>query len=128
MLVADTVRGLLHGTLAVLIASGVVRVWHMVVIGVLFGTAEAFFQPAYTGLVPQTVDEPDIQAAQALGGVSREVASFASPALATALVLGVGGAASCCLDARRVSCSAALPAWLHPLARGAVAMRRTVIA
>jgi MFS family permease len=128
MLVADTVRGLLHGTLAVLIASGVVRVWHMVVIGVLFGTAEAFFQPAYTGLVPQTVDEPDIQAAQALGGVSREVASFASPALATALVLGVGGAAAFGLDALTFAFSAVLLARVHPRARGAVAMRRTVIA
>jgi len=61
MIVADIVRALLHGTLALLIVTGTVRIWHMVIIGVLFGTAESFFRPAYTGLVPQTVPEADIQ-------------------------------------------------------------------
>jgi hypothetical protein len=42
----------------------------MVIIGLVYGTAQAFFQPAYTGLVPQTVAERDIQAAQALGARS----------------------------------------------------------
>jgi MFS family permease len=108
MVVTDLVRMVMHGTLAVLIMTDTVRVWHMVVIGTLYGTAEAFFQPAYTGLVPQTVDEGDIQSAQALGGVSREVASFASPALATVLVLGVGGAAAFGLDAATFAVSAVL--------------------
>jgi len=99
MIAADAVRGVVHGLLALLIATGAVRIWHMVVVGVLFGTGEAFFQPAYTGLVPQTVPEDEIQAAQALGGVSRELAAFVSPALATLLVLTVGGATAFALDA-----------------------------
>ena len=98
MVAADTVRGTVHLTLAVLIVTGWVRIWHMVVIGVVFGASQAFFQPAYTGLVPQTVPESDIQSAQALGGVSRELASFVGPALATFLVLTVGGAAAFALD------------------------------
>ncbi|HEX2809597.1 MAG TPA: MFS transporter, partial [Kineosporiaceae bacterium] len=48
MMVTDAIRGLAHGVLALLIATGTVRVWHMVVIGLLFGTSQAFFQPAYT--------------------------------------------------------------------------------
>jgi MFS family permease len=106
MIAADAVRGIVHGLLALLIATGAVRIWHMVVVGVLFGTAEAFFQPAYTGLVPQTVPENEIQAAQALGGVSRELAAFVSPALATLLVLTVGGAAAFALDAATFAVSA----------------------
>ena len=108
MIGSDVVRGVVHTVLAVLIATGNVRIWHMVVIGLLFSTAEAFFRPAYTGLVPQTVPEDEIQAAQALGGVSRELATFASPALATALVLGVGGAAAFGLDAATFVVSALL--------------------
>ena len=127
MVVSDTIRGILHGTLAVLIATDVVRVWHMVVIGVLFGTAEAFFRPAYTGLVPQTVPEADIQAAQALGGVSRELASFASPALATALVLGVGGAAAFGLDAATFAVSASLLLRVRARSRGEPGERTTVL-
>src|SRR3978361_2375287 len=46
----DLLPALLHGVLAVLIATGTIRIWHMIVIGVLFGTAEAFFRPAYSGL------------------------------------------------------------------------------
>jgi MFS family permease len=127
MVVSDLIRAALHGTLAILIATDVMQIWHMVVIGVLFGTAEAFFRPAYTGLVPQTVAEEDIQAAQALGGVTRELASFASPALATALVLGVGGAAAFGLDALTFVFSAALLIRVKARSRGVAAGRTTVL-
>lgn len=128
MIASDLIRAVLHGTLAVLIATGVVQVWHMVVIGLLFGTAEAFFRPAYSGLVPQTVPEDQIQPAQALGGVSREIATFVSPALATALVLGVGGAAAFGLDAATFVVSAALLARVHARRRGAAGERSTLVA
>lgn len=118
MVASDVVRGVLHGVLALLILTGAVRVWHMVVIGALFGTAEAFFRPAYTGLVPQTVPEQDIQGAQALTGVSRELAQIVSPALATALVLGVGGAAAFALDAATFAVSALLLLRIRPRERG----------
>jgi MFS family permease len=127
MVAADTVRAVLHGTLALLIVTGAVRIWHMVVIGLLFGLAEAFFQPAYTGLVPQTVPEDDIQGAQALGGVSRELASFVSPALATALVLGVGGAAAFGLDAATFVVSALLLSRVRSRSRGEPGRRSTVL-
>lgn len=119
MIASDVVRCVLHGTLALLIATGVVQIWHMVVIGALFGTAEAFFRPAYTGLVPQTVEEDDIQPAQALTGVSQEVAEIVGPALATALVLGVGGAAAFAVDAATFAFSAVLLSRIHPRQRGA---------
>jgi len=126
MLATDVVRAVLHGTLAILIASGHLRIWHMVVIGLLYGTAEAFFRPAYGGLVPQTVPEKDIQAAQALGGVSTELASFASPALATALVLGVGGAVAFGVDAATFVISAILLSQVRTRQRGGVVDRGTV--
>jgi hypothetical protein len=127
MVATDVVRGVLHGTLAVLIATGTVRIWHMVVIGTLFGTAQAFFQPAYSGLVPQTVPEGDIQAAQALGGVSRELAEFVSPALATALVLGISGAAAFGLDALTFGVSAVLLSRVRTRSRGVPGVRSTVL-
>jgi len=128
MIAADTARAVLHGTLAIVIFTGIVRIWHMVVIGLLFGLAESFFRPAYTGLVPQTVPEADIQGAQALGGVSAELASFASPALATALVLGVGGAAAFGLDAATFVVSALLLSRVRTRSRGEPGVRSTVLA
>jgi len=128
MVAADAVRFVLHGVLALLIATGTVRIWQMVVIGLLYGTAQAFFQPAYTGLVPQTVPEGDIQGAQALGGISRQVAALASPALATALVLTVGGAAAFGLDAATFAVSALMLARVRARARGPAVAGGSVLA
>ena len=119
IITSSLVRAVLHGTLAVLIATGTVRIWHMIVIGLLYGSAEAFFRPAYTALVPQTVaSDEDIQSAQALGGISNELANLASPALATALVLGIGGAWAFGLDAATFLVSAGLVSQVHARHRG----------
>jgi len=127
MVVSDAVRGTLHALLAVLIATGAVQIWQMMVIGVLFGTAEAFFRPAYTGLVPQTVPEDQIQRAQALGGLSVELATFLSPAIATALVLSVGGAAAFGLDALTFAVSAIILSRVRGRQRGTPSERTTVV-
>ena len=129
MVTSDLARAALHGTLALLIATGTVRIWHMVAIGLLYGTAEAFFRPAYTGLVPQTVaSDADIQGAQALGGLSAELANFASPALATALVLGIGGGWAFGLDAATFLVSAALVSRVHARSRGEQKARESMLA
>ena len=70
MIVTDVVRFGLHALLAVLIISGELRIWQLVVIEMLFGTAEAFFRPAASGLVPQTVPAEALQG----GGQRRAVA------------------------------------------------------
>jgi MFS family permease len=90
MISTDLVRFALHALLAALIFTGTVEIWHIVVIEALFGTAEAFFKPALTGLVPQTVPEEEIQPARAATAALETVAEFLGPALATALVLGLG--------------------------------------
>ena len=118
MIASDLARGALHVLAAVLIATGAVRVGHLVAIGIAFGVADAFFRPAAIGLVPQTVPEDDIQRAMGLMGLSREVATFVGPALATGLVLGVGAAWTFGLDALSFVVSALLLARIRPRARG----------
>src|SRR4051794_30273408 len=95
----DLVRCALHALLALLIVAGAVRIWQLVAIGVLFGTAEAFYRPAASGLLPQTVPEAQIQEANAVTGLFANVAEFAGPALATLLVLGFSAAAAFAIDA-----------------------------
>src|SRR5215207_9991876 len=127
MIVTDLVRFALHAILAALIFTGAVEIWHIVVIEALFGTAEAFFRPSYTGLVPQTVPEERIQDAKAATGAMETVAEFAGPALATALVLGLGAGWAFALDALTFLVSAACFAGVRPRARGDVVQRRTVL-
>jgi MFS family permease len=128
MIVTDLIRFALHATLAALIFAGAVEIWHIVVIEALFGSAEAFFRPAYTGLVPQTVPEEMIQDAKAAGSTVETVAEFAGPALATALVLGLGAGWAFALDAVTFLVSVFFLARVRPRERGAAPERRTVLA
>ena len=119
VVVTDLVRFALHAVLALLIVTGEVRIWHVVAIGVLFGTAEAFYRPAATGLLPQTVPEAEIQEANAVTGMFQTIAEFAGPALATLLVLGFSPAAAFAIDAATFLVSAALLVRVRPRERGA---------
>jgi MFS family permease len=118
MLAADLTRAALHAVLAALILGGVVPIWALVAIEACFGAAQAFFQPAYTGLVPQTVPEPLIQEARALTESMANLAFMLGPALATVLVLGVGAGETFAFDAATFVLSAALLTRVHPRARG----------
>ncbi len=99
MIATDLARAGLHTLLAILIFTDAVEVWHVIVIEALFGSAEAFFRPAFTGLLPQTIPPSELQPAQALTNVSNTIAELAGPALATALVLGLGAGWAFALDA-----------------------------
>jgi Transmembrane secretion effector len=121
MVVTDLVRFTLHALLAVLIFTGAVRIWQLIAIEALFGTAEAFFRPAANGLLPQTVPEQEIQQAQGLSSLSNNIGEFAGPALATALVLGLGAGWAFALDAATFLLSAALLSRIRPRRRKVVA-------
>jgi len=82
MLVSDVVRGVVQATLAVLLLSGHAELWHLVVLVAIYGTAQAFFQPAATGLVPATISPARLQQANALLGLSRSLAFVIGPAVA----------------------------------------------
>jgi MFS family permease len=121
VIATNLVCATLHVLLAILIFTGRVAIWEVVVIEALFGSAEAFFRPAVSGLVPQTVPEPDIQQANALMGLSRNLTTFAGPALATALVLTAGAGWAFAIDAATFLVSAACLTRVRPRERGAPA-------
>lgn len=123
----DLIRFALHALLAVLIFTGTVEIWQIVVIEACFGTAEAFYRPAFTGLVPQTVPEDEIQPARAAFGTIETIAEFAGPALATALVLGLGPGWAFALDAATFLVSAAFLVRLRPRQRGEAVARTSVL-
>ncbi len=92
MLASDLVRALAQGVSAMLVLSGRVHVWELAALQALYGTAEAFFGPASTAVVPQTVDEADLQQANALLGLSGNVAAVLGPAVAGVIVATIGPA------------------------------------
>jgi len=73
--------------------------------------------------VPQTVPESDIQQANALMGVSRNVTTFLGPALATTLVLTVGAGWAFAIDAGTFLVSAACLSRVRPRRRSVIETR-----
>jgi MFS family permease len=118
MIVADLVRAALHAVLAVAILTGRVGVWELVAIEAPFGAARAFFQPAYSGLIPQTVSEEEIADARGLTEWMANLASLIGPALATVLVLGVGAGEAFAFDSATFLLSALALVRVRPRARG----------
>jgi predicted MFS family arabinose efflux permease len=126
MIAADLARALLHGALAASILLGGASVAEMVVIEALFGAARAFFQPAYSGLLPQTIPDELVQDARALSSTTSNLAVLVGPGLGAALVLTVGAGVAFSLDAATFLLSAALLAPIRPRPRGAVPARESV--
>ena len=129
MTAADYARALLHGVLAASIVLGGASVAEMIVIEALFGAARAFFQPAYSGLLPQTVPDAEVQGARALSSTTENLAILIGPALGAAMVLTIGAGAAFALDAATFLLSAELLRHIRPRARGqAPAQRESVMA
>jgi predicted MFS family arabinose efflux permease len=126
MTVADYARALLHGVLALSILFGGAGVAEMVVIEALFGAARAFFQPAYSGLLPQTIPDGLVQDARALTSSTDNLAILVGPALGAGMVLTIGAGAAFALDAATFLLSAELLRRIRPQARGAAPERQSM--
>jgi len=90
MLDADVVRTVLQLAAAGLLIGGVAHVWHLALLQVGMGIAEAFFGPAYTGLVPEVVSPARLQQANALQGLVSSGAITLGAFLAGMLVAAIG--------------------------------------
>lgn len=118
MVASDLARAAIHALLALLILTGSAQVWEIALIEAIFGVAWAFFQPAETGLMPQTVPEDEIQSARALMEISWNLSMVLGPSLATALVLTVGAGEAFALDALSFVVSALTLYPMRPRSRG----------
>ncbi|MGH9723360.1 MAG: MFS transporter [Bryobacteraceae bacterium] len=67
--------------LAGLIATGAVRVWQILCLSFIVGTAQAFGGPAYSALIPSLVDKEDLPNAIALNSIQFNLARVIGPAL-----------------------------------------------
>ena len=78
----------------ILLVSGTAHVVHLAVLAAVYGAADAFFAPAFTGLLPGTVSPANLQSANALRGLSFSIGSIVGPVVAGFLValVGPGGA------------------------------------
>jgi MFS family permease len=107
MLASDVGRGAAQAVLAVLLLTGRAEVWHLIVLAVVYGTAEAFFGPASQGLVPQTVRPALLHQANAMMSLSRNVTGILGPAAAGFVIAVSNTGWAIAVDAATFAVSAA---------------------
>jgi MFS family permease len=106
MIGADLTRVASQGVLAGLLIFGVAHLSEIVLLVVVGGAATAFFNPAVTGLVPQTVSVERLQEANALRSASASLGTVLGPSVAGVLVATVGPGSALALDAASFGISA----------------------
>jgi predicted MFS family arabinose efflux permease len=123
MIAADLVRATGQAAGAFVLLAGVADLWQLALIAAIHGSGAAFFTPAASGLVPETVSAPRLQQANALIGVSRNVFAIVGPALAGLLVYAFGPGWVYAIDAGTFAVSASFLVRL-PAGRAAPAPRK----
>jgi MFS family permease len=108
MVVSNVVSAMTQTVVAVLLFSGTAEVWQLVVLAAMNGTAGAFFFPASSGIVPQTVPESLLQQANAALRLGLNSASIVGGALGGLVVGLTSPAAGIAVDAASFLLSAML--------------------
>jgi MFS family permease len=108
MLVSDLVTGGAQAATAALVLTGNAEIWHLAVLQAIGATGFAFFFPASTGLVPQTVEPALLQQANAILRMALNVASIGGAAVGGLLVAAVGPGWALGIDAATFFVSAIL--------------------
>jgi MFS family permease len=112
MLTSDGVRAVVQAVAALLLALGRATLWELLVLFAVHGLAQAFFQPASAGLLPQIVGLEERQEANALLELSRGATGLAGMLAGGVVVAAVGPAAALGIDSLTFAVSAAALAGL----------------
>jgi MFS family permease len=116
LVASDLTRLIVQAVGGVLLVADAASPFSLAILAALYGSADAFFQPAFTGLLPQTVSHPgQLQPANALRGLSFSVANIGGPALAGVLVAAIGAGAAFLFDAGSFAVSVACLLRLRPV-------------
>ena len=99
MILSHLVRLVSQAALGLLLVVGDARIWQLVALQAVHGVATAFYRPATSGLVPQTVPPERLQQANGLFWMAFGIASFAGPALAGVFLATVGAGWAILADA-----------------------------
>ncbi|MER7181591.1 MFS transporter, partial [Streptomyces hyaluromycini] len=113
MLGSDVIRAAVQLVLAVLLLTDRAQVWQLAVGAAVFGSAQAFFGPASSGLLAEIVPPEQLQRGNALMSFSNSAFSMLSPALAGLAIVLVGPGLVLALDAATFAVSAVSLAMLR---------------
>ena len=97
MLASDVLRGVCVALVALLAFAQSLEIWHVYLASMVFGFVDAFFQPAYTAIVPEIVPSEGLPSANSLTNLSGRVTGIVGTALGATLVALGGDACGVCV-------------------------------
>ena len=109
-LASNVLRAALTTIVAGLVLGAQVQIWHLALVGVMFGTVDAVFLPAINTLVPRLVPIERLAAANALMQGTAQLVGIFGPVLAGLAVAAIGVGAAFAIDAASFAV-AALALW-----------------
>jgi MFS family permease len=121
MVSSDSANVCVRVAMGVLLLSGHAHIWEIYVLQVLGGAATAFYSPASSGLVPELVEKPQLQQANALMGIARFLAFPLGAATGGAIVATIGPGTALLFDAGTYAASALLLSGIRLPARARTA-------
>jgi MFS family permease len=128
MVAADLVRGVVQVIIGLLLLTGEAQVWQLAVGVAIYGAGSAFFRPASTGLIPQTVSAARLQQANALMSISRNGGSILGPPVSGLIVALAGPGTVFMIDAATFTISAFSLLLLRPTERAVPDERQPFLA
>ena len=99
MMAADLIRAAAVGAIGVLAVTGVLELWHVLALVVLFAIGDAVFWPAFTAIVPEIVPAAELLQANSLDNFVRPATRLVGPALGGLVVATVGPGTAFLVDA-----------------------------
>ena len=108
MIASDTASLCVRVTMGALLVSGHGQVWELIALQAVGGCAVAFYSPASTGLVPETVPERLLQQANSFMSIARYAAFPLGAAVGGTLVATIGAGYALLLDGGTYGLSAFL--------------------
>jgi MFS family permease len=115
MVTSDLVHFMSQALMAALLVTGSANIWQLVVLQAVHGAATAFYRPASSGLIPQTVSRARLQQANALLFVALSVGTILGPVIAGVVVAVASPGWAIGLDAVTFAVSGAILTQVKPL-------------
>jgi MFS family permease len=113
MLASDLVRAAAQAGTAAIFLLGIHSLTMLIALQVVYGVGDAFFAPASTGLTPRLVERDQLQKANSLLHLTRNLIGIGGPAAAGLLVVAANPGIAMVVDSATFLGSAAFLARLH---------------
>ena len=114
MMWADGVRALAVSVLAVLVITGSLRFWELVLLVAIYGSGTAFFTPAFEAVVPDLLPVKDLPAANSLDQFVRPIALRLAGPLLGGTLFAAGAGVAFAVDAASFAASLIAVAAIRP--------------